>query len=109
LEEFLVHYNIDPTHPLFFVSERKELLQRQKLGRVVAPLISNNHRLLVSLLLLNCVCAESLPIVLDGLPGLPSWVAVLLSVVLIVVFGEIIPTAIFANSKNGCAYLLVSV
>jgi len=57
---------------------------------------SKRHRLLVSLLLLNSLANEALPLFLDEL--FPSkYVAILVSVTLVLFFGEIVPSAVFTG------------
>ncbi|KAJ7283122.1 hypothetical protein O6H91_Y346400 [Diphasiastrum complanatum] len=58
----------------------------------IYPVVKNQHLLLCTLLICNAAAMEALPIFLDSL--LPAWVAVLLSVTLILLFGEILPQAI---------------
>jgi len=62
-------------------------------AKKLLPLVEQRHLVLVSLLLLNFLADEALPLFLDNL--LPSWTAVLVSVVLVVFFSEIVPSAIF--------------
>lgn len=59
------------------------------------PIVRQRHLLLVTLLLLNSMANEALPLFLDKL--VPSYVAVLLSVTLVLFFGEIIPSAVFTG------------
>jgi len=57
---------------------------------------SSRHRLLVSLLLLNSLANEALPIFLDEL--FPSkYASILVSVCFVLFFGEILPSAIFTG------------
>lgn len=58
----------------------------------IFPVVKNQHLLLCTLLIGNSLAMESLPIFLDKL--VPSWAAVLISVTLILMFGEILPQAI---------------
>nr|XP_009594151.2 uncharacterized LOC104090695 isoform X1 [Nicotiana tomentosiformis] len=58
----------------------------------ILPVVKNQHLLLCTLLIGNSLAMESLPIFLDKL--VPSWAAILVSVTLILMFGEIIPQAI---------------
>lgn len=58
----------------------------------VEPLISQPHVLLVSLLLINSACMEALPLLLDRLLDPAS--AILISVTVILLFGEILPQAV---------------
>lgn len=55
----------------------------------ILPVVKDQHLLLCTLLIGNSLAMEALPIFLDDL--VPAWGAVLLSVTLILVFGEIIP------------------
>ena len=67
-------------------------------ARKVLPIISEHHLLLVTLMLFNATANEALPIFLDQL--LPSWLSILMSVTLVLMFGEIIPSAIFTGPKQ---------
>jgi len=66
----------------------------------VLPIVDpgNHHYLLVTLLVYNAVAAESLPILMAKL--MPDLVAVVISVIVILVFGEIIPTSIFTGENQ---------
>ena len=74
-------------------------LQEQQYSEQLLPLLvghSKRHRLLVSLLLLNSLANEALPLFLDEL--FPSkYVAILVSVTLVLFFGEIVPSAVFTG------------
>jgi metal transporter CNNM len=70
----------------------------RKYAAVLLPLVSQRHRLLVTLLILNALAYETLPIFLDAL--VPSWAAIVLSTTLILVFGEIVPSAIFTGPNQ---------
>ncbi|CDP16482.1 unnamed protein product [Coffea canephora] len=58
----------------------------------ILPIVKNQHLLLCTLLICNSLAMEALPIFLDAL--LPAWGAILISVTLILAFGEIIPQAV---------------
>lgn len=58
----------------------------------IYPVVKNQHLLLCTLLIGNALAMESLPIFLDKL--VPPWAAILLSVTLILMFGEILPQAV---------------
>ncbi|VFQ65727.1 unnamed protein product [Cuscuta campestris] len=58
----------------------------------ILPVVKNQHLLLCTLLIGNSLAMESLPIFLDKL--VPSWAAILVSVTLILIFGEILPQAV---------------
>ncbi|RYG59847.1 DUF21 domain-containing protein, partial [archaeon] len=64
----------------------------QKAARKLLPLLEDHHFLLCNLLLFNALANEALPIFLDAI--VPSWAAILLSVTLVLVCGEILPTAL---------------
>lgn len=76
--------------------ERDDLLMEQRCARALLPFLEDHHRLLVTLLLVNAVANESLPLFLDQI-GFPPAVTILVSVVGVLVFGEIIPSAIFTG------------
>lgn len=60
---------------------------------------SKRHRLLCSLLLVNALANEALPIFLDDL--LPNKVAaIMVSVTLVLIMGEIVPSAIFTGQNQ---------
>lgn len=75
-----------------------EILQRtgssteKKQAAAIIPVLQKQHQLLVTLLLFNACAMEALPIYLDKI--FHPFVAVLLSVTFVLVFGEIIPQAI---------------
>jgi len=56
---------------------------------------TSSHVLLVTLLLTNASANEALPLFLDRL--VPSWLAIILSVSVVLIFGEIVPSAIFTG------------
>jgi len=67
-------------------------------AQVLLPIILKRHRLLVTLLLINSLANEALPLFLDKI--VPSHVAILLSVTAVLIFGEILPTAIFTGPNQ---------
>lgn len=88
----------NPTFPKTHTRTRQsidplELEIKQRVGTpeecrqasVVLPLIQRHHLLLVTLLLYNSAANETLPLFLDRL--VPSYVAVLLSVTMVLLFG----------------------
>ena len=87
--------------------EEAEELKRSKEAAVkLLPVVRRHHLLLVTLLILNSAANETLPLFLDSL--VPSWVAVLISVTLVLIFGEILPSAVFTGSNQlGLAARLV--
>lgn len=61
----------------------------------VLPIISNHHLLLVTLMLWNASATEALPIFLNKL--VPEYVAIIISVTLVLIVGEIIPASILTG------------
>jgi len=53
----------------------------------ILPLVKKHHLLLVTLLLFNACATESMPIFLGAL--VPDWVAIIISVTLVLLFGEV--------------------
>uniref|UniRef100_A0A2P2K203 DUF21 domain-containing protein At1g47330 isoform X2 n=1 Tax=Rhizophora mucronata TaxID=61149 RepID=A0A2P2K203_RHIMU len=53
----------------------------------ILPVVKNQHLLLCTLLIGNSLAMEALPIFLDKL--VPPWAAILISVTLILMFGEV--------------------
>jgi Mg2+/Co2+ transporter CorB len=74
--------------------------EEKRRAEVILPLVTltPHHRLLVTLLLGNALVNEALPIFLDDL--FPTWAAVLISVVLVLFIGEIIPAAVFTGPQK---------
>ena len=64
-------------------------------ANLVLPIVKQHHLLLVTLLLFNSIANETLPIFLGEL--VPNYVAILLAVFLILIFGEILPSAFFTG------------
>ncbi|MEW5307069.1 MAG: hypothetical protein WDW36_009487 [Sanguina aurantia] len=74
---------------------RSGSVQEKKYAASIVPLISNQHQLLVTLLLCNAAAMETLPIFLDKLTN--PIVAIVVSVTAVLLFGEIIPQALCAR------------
>ncbi|XP_074264056.1 DUF21 domain-containing protein At1g47330-like [Silene latifolia] len=66
--------------------------QDRRYAAKIFPVVKNQHLLLCTLLIGNSMAMEALPIFLDKL--VPPWAAILISVTLILMFGEILPQAI---------------
>jgi metal transporter CNNM len=71
--------------------------QDRKHAEKILPVVRNQHLLLCTLLICNAAAMEALPIFLDSL--VVAWGAILISVTLILLFGEIIPQS--ACSRYG--------
>ncbi|KAG7366341.1 membrane protein [Nitzschia inconspicua] len=83
-----------------------ESSDEQKYAKILLPLVQQRHLVLVSLLLLNFAADETLPLFLDRM--FPSWMAITLSVVLVVFVSEIIPSAVFTGPNQLRLAALVS-
>lgn len=67
-------------------------------AQAILPIVRQHHLLLVTLLLFNSVANETLPIFLGAL--MPNYLAVILSVTLVLIFGEILPSALFTGPSQ---------
>ncbi|XVF00663.1 hypothetical protein REPUB_Repub04eG0020600 [Reevesia pubescens] len=66
--------------------------QDRKHAAKILPVVKKQHLLLCTLLICNAAAMEALPIFLDAL--ITAWGAILISVTLILLFGEIIPQSV---------------
>ncbi|XP_068655948.1 DUF21 domain-containing protein At2g14520-like [Aristolochia californica] len=66
--------------------------QDRKHAEKILPVVKKQHLLLCTLLICNAAAMEALPIFLDSLVS--AWGAILISVTLILLFGEIIPQSV---------------
>lgn len=71
----------------------------RKHAEKILPVVRNQHLLLCTLLICNAASMEALPIFLDSL--VTAWGAILISVTLILLFGEILPQSVC--SRHGLA------
>ena len=74
--------------------------EEQRCAGILLPLITHrpSPQLLVTLLVLNSLANEAMPIFLDAL--VPSTIAVLISVTAVLFVGEIIPAALFTGPSK---------
>jgi CBS domain containing-hemolysin-like protein len=84
--------------------------QERDMAEKVQPVLNQHHRLLVTLLLANAAAMEALPLFLNVI--VPGWLAILLSVTFVLIFGEVIPQALCTKNplKIGakCVWLVRS-
>jgi CBS domain containing-hemolysin-like protein len=71
----------------------------QQMARAILPIVQEKHLLLVTLLVCNALTNEALPLLLNTVVSSPI-VNVMISVTLVLLFGEIIPSAIFTGPKQ---------
>lgn len=74
------------------VLKRSGSRREQKYAAAIAPVVSNAHFLLVTLLLCNACAMEALPLFLDSLADPVT--AIIISVTAVLVFGEVLPQAV---------------
>ncbi|XP_074292175.1 DUF21 domain-containing protein At4g14240-like [Silene latifolia] len=74
------------------ILKRSGSSSEQKQAAAILPVVQKQHQLLVTLLLCNAGAMEALPIYLDKLFN--QYLAIILSVTLVLAFGEVIPQAI---------------
>ncbi|OEU19879.1 DUF21-domain-containing protein, partial [Fragilariopsis cylindrus CCMP1102] len=72
--------------------------EEKKQAEALLPIVKQHHLLLVTLLLLNSMANEALPLFLEVLVS--PVVSVILSVSFVLIFGEILPSAIFTGPKK---------
>ena len=66
--------------------------------RKVLPLVRDRHWLLVTLFLFNATANEALPVFLEKI--VPGYAAIVASALLVLVFGEIIPSSVFGGRRQ---------
>jgi len=66
--------------------------KEKKNAAKVIPILNKRHWLLVSLLIMNTATMEALPICLDKI--FPEIIAIIISVTLVLIFGDVIPQAL---------------
>eukprot|EP00195_Chlamydomonas_chlamydogama_P007783 CAMPEP_0202891134 /NCGR_PEP_ID=MMETSP1392-20130828/1288_1 /ASSEMBLY_ACC=CAM_ASM_000868 /TAXON_ID=225041 /ORGANISM="Chlamydomonas chlamydogama, Strain SAG 11-48b" /LENGTH=783 /DNA_ID=CAMNT_0049574813 /DNA_START=91 /DNA_END=2442 /DNA_ORIENTATION=- len=74
------------------VLKRSGTDQEKRYASIIAPVLKNQHLLLVTLLLCNAGASEALPIFIERLADPVT--AVLLSVIAVLIFGEILPQSV---------------
>jgi len=70
----------------------------KKYSQKLIPIINRHHLLLVTVMLWNASATEALPIFLNEL--VPEYLAIIISVTLVLFVGEIIPAAILTGPKQ---------
>jgi metal transporter CNNM len=72
--------------------------KEKKYAAKVLPIIKHHHFLLVTLMLWNASATEALPLFLNSLVN--EYFAIIISVTLVLMFGEIIPASILTGPKQ---------
>ena len=70
----------------------------RKVAKPILEILGNHHLLLSTLLLSNSLSLEALPIFLDKI--VPSYLAIIISTIAVVIFGEVIPQAYCTGSHK---------
>jgi metal transporter CNNM len=83
-------FSIDPLKLELMKVQGNDKVRQQ--AESLQPILSKHHFLLVTLLLTNAAAMEALPIFLDAM--VPSYIAIIISVTLVLAFGEVIPQAL---------------
>jgi metal transporter CNNM len=92
-------FSIDPLRLQLIINDQGSSDVDRERAKSLAPLLSDHHKLLVTLLLANATAMETLPLMLDKI--VPSYIAILLSVTFVLLFGEIIPQALCTKDPLG--------
>ena len=72
--------------------------EEKEASKVILPILSNRHWLLCTLLLMNSFAMEALPVFLDRVFN--RFTAVVISVTLLLIFGEVIPQALCTGPRQ---------
>ena len=89
--------SLDPLILFIKMRASENPVERKQAARLVT-IVQRRHPLLVSLILCSAISSEALPIFLQDL--MPRFAAVFVAVVLVVVFGEVLPTIIFTGPNQ---------
>lgn len=85
------------------IKSRSGTPSEKKYADKLIPVIKRHHLLIVTLMLWNASATEALPIFLSGL--VPEYLAIVISVTLVLFVGEIIPAAILTGTSLVCLSL----
>ena len=85
-------------HTELEIKLRSGTRQEKEYAGKLLPVIRNHHFLLVTLMLWNASAMEALPIFLNKL--VDEWLAILLSVTIVLIFCEILPAAILTGPNQ---------
>lgn len=80
---------------------------QKRYAEAVQPLMKHSHRLLVTLVLCNAAAMEALPMIVDRLTS--PLVSLLLSVTVVLLFGEIVPQALCSRYGLAVGYYTIYV
>jgi metal transporter CNNM len=83
---FLGYLTLDPLDLRIKMQAALDPTEKEA-AAAIYPLVNQNHRLMCTLLVMNSLAYECLPLFLDKL--LPTWMTIIFSVSLLLVFGEV--------------------
>ena len=66
--------------------------EEKEIGPIIQDVLSNKHRLLVTLLISNAAAMEALPIFINKI--VPEWAAIIIATTVVLFFGEVFPQAL---------------
>lgn len=89
--------SLDPLVLLIKMRASENEREKKQAARLVT-IVKRRHLLLVSLILCTTVSSEALPIFLQDL--MPRYFAILAAVILVLVFGEVLPTILFTGPNQ---------
>lgn len=89
--------SLDPLVLLIKMRASGDEQEKKQAARLVT-IVKRRNLLLVSLILLSTISSEALPIFLQDL--MPRYVAILVAVILVIVFGEVLPTILFTGPNQ---------
>jgi len=89
-------FSVDPLKLKLILENPDSSPDEKKYAEKLEPLLANQHLLLVTLLIGNATAMEALPIFLDEL--VPTYIAIIMSVSFVLVFGEILPQAVCTSN-----------
>ena len=78
--------------------EKTGTQMEKEYSKIILPVLSNHHWLLCTLLLMNSFAMEALPVFLDRV--FSRLTAVIISVTLLLIFGEVIPQALCTGPRQ---------
>lgn len=66
--------------------------KEQAAAKKILPIVNNHHLLLVTLLLATASAEEAMPLFLERM--MPAWASIIVSVILVLIFAEVVPMAL---------------
>ena len=104
---FLGYLTLDPLDLQIKMRAALDPTEREA-AACIFPLVNQNHRLMITLLVMNSLAYECLPLFVDKL--MPTWMTIVFSVTLLLVFGEVSirDTILIANENCSTSHILTT-